>query len=103
MHALVVTFRSTVDPDALAEPFADFARALAEVPGFRTKAWLAHGDTLGGFYLFDDEAAVQGYLASDMVAGLQATEGFDDFDVRTFHVLADLSAMTGVDTAGAAA
>lgn len=102
MHALIVTFRSTVDPDVIAEPFADFARALAEIPGFRTKAWLANGDTLGGFYLFDDEAAVQAYLASDMVAGLQATDGFDDFDVRTFDVLADLSAMTGVTAPGEA-
>lgn len=101
MHALIVTFRSGVDPEQLARPFQDFARALTDVPGFRTKAWLAQGDTLGGFYLFDDPESVEAYLASEMVAQLRATEGFDDFEVRTFDVLADLSAMTGVGTAGA--
>lgn len=100
MHAVVVTFHSTIDPDELAEPFQVFARALADVPGFRTKAWLAQGDTLGGFYLFDDAESAQAYLASDMVARLQATDGFDDFDVRTFDVITDLSAMTGIGAAG---
>lgn len=96
MHAVHITFHSAVPGDQLLAPFTDFARALSDVPGFVSKAWLSSGDRLGGFYVFADAAAAEAYLASPMVADLQATEGFSDFQVSMFAVLDDLSALTGV-------
>ena len=101
MHAVHITFHSTTPADDLVAPFTDFAAALQHVPGFVSKAWLALDDRLGGFYVFTDEASAQAYLASPMVADLQATDGFSDFEVTTFAVIDDLSAMTGVAPSGA--
>ncbi len=50
----------------------------------------------GGFHVFTDRAAADGYLGSDLAAGLMATDGFDNFQVRHFDVLDELSAMTGI-------
>ena len=46
--------------------------------------------------MFESKESADAYLASEMAVGLQATDGFDDFDVRGFDVLEELSAMTGV-------
>lgn len=100
MHAIMITFTTSIPTDRLVGPFTDYAEALREQPGLITKTWIQDGSTLGGFHLFEDRAAADAYLASDLAAGLRATEGFDDFDVRGFDVLADLSAMTGVAPAG---
>lgn len=96
MFAVHITFQSTIPTDQLVGPFTDFARALQEVPGFVTKAWLSVDDRLGGFYVFADEASAQAYLASEMVADLQATDGFSDFQVALFDVFDELSALTGI-------
>ena len=61
-----------------------------------SKAWLHDDDTVGGFHLFEDEPSARAYLASDLAAGLRANEGFDDFEVRGFDVLDELSAVTGI-------
>lgn len=102
MHAVHITFHSAIPGDELIAPFTDFARALSDVPGFVSKAWLNAGDRLGGFYVFSDEAAAEAYLASPMVADLQATDGFSDFQVSMFAVLDDLSALTGVSAPASA-
>lgn len=96
MHAIMITFTSSIPTDQLVGPFSDYAEALRQQPGLITKTWIQDGSTLGGFHLFEDQATADAYLASDLATGLRATEGFDDFDVRGFTVLADLSAMTGV-------
>ncbi len=96
MYALMITFESDIELDALRQPFADYAGALGSVPGLNSKAWIRDGSTLGGFHLFADRSAADLYLTSDMVAGLQATDGFHDFEVRGFEVLDDLSAKTGI-------
>ena len=102
MYAVHITFHSTIPGEDLVAPFTEFAEALQEVPGFVSKAWLTVEDRLGGFYVFTDEATAHAYLASPMVADLQATDGFSDFQVTTFAVLDDLSAMTGVAAPSAA-
>lgn len=94
MHAVIITFRSTIPLDQLAEPFADFARALTGIDGFVSKTWLNEGETLGGSYVFETEAAARAYLDSPMVAELTATEGFSDFEVRTFSVVDELTSLT---------
>jgi hypothetical protein len=103
MHSVLITFVSDVPVDQLSAPFSAFADGLQGVDGFVSKAWLQDGSTVGGFYVFRDEASADAYLGSPMVAELQANESFSDFAVRRFTVLDDLSARTGVAaTTGAA-
>jgi hypothetical protein len=64
-----------------------------------SKAWLHDGDTVGGFHVFTDQAAADGYKVSELAAGLRAMNGFDDFEVRGFDILEGLSELTGVSSA----
>lgn len=103
MNGIFITFTTSIPLADLEAPFVEFANGLQEIDGLISKAWLQETDTkVGGFYLFTSEAAADAYLATPMVAGLQANPGFSDFEVRRFGVLAELSAMTGI-TAPAAA
>ena len=96
MYGLLITFRSSIALDDLTQPFADYANVLCNVPGLLTKAWISDGDVLGGFHVFENEEGANGYLASGLATDLRATDGFDDFEVRGFEVLDELSAVTGL-------
>ena len=95
MHAVLITFRSSADPDALAEVFARHAAALQGVPGLVMKTWLCDGETLGGFHLFATREAAEEYLASDLAAWLAAHPAFSGHAVRHFALLGALSHATG--------
>lgn len=97
MHGVMITFRSSAPASDLVRPFEDYARALQSIPGLVSKTWIHADSTFGGFHVFADRSAAEHYLASDLAAGLMATSGFTDFEVRHFDVLDDLSAMTGPD------
>ena len=95
MHALVVTFESAATLDALAEPFAAYARALRTVPGLRATTWLHAGAILGGFHLFASRQAAEAYLRSELVACLTANPAFTRFRIEHYAVLDELSRLTG--------
>ena len=96
MHALLITFQSSIPTPQLAETFERYAKELRKQPGLITKVWIHDGDTIGGFHLFESKSAADAYQSSALAGGLRATDGFDDFDVRNFDVLEDLSAITGI-------
>jgi hypothetical protein len=95
MHALLITFESTAGLDDLKGPFTDYANALHGIEGLVCKTWIRDGATLGGFHIFTSREAVDGYLGTDLAAGLIANEAFSGFQVRQFDVLDELSALTG--------
>ena len=82
----------------------DVAPAFAAVPGLVSKVWLADrtNGVYGGVYTFENPAAGDAYLASDLLAQVAATPGFVDISVRRFEVLAEPTAITrGLATAAA--
>ncbi len=96
MHGLLITFDCGASLDDLSGPFTDYATALQSQPGLVSKAWISTDDGYGGFHVFTVRAAADGYLGSDLAAGLMATDGFDNFQVQHFDVLDELSAITGI-------
>lgn len=96
MHGVLITFDCTASAEDVKQPFTDYAVALQQQPGLVSKAWIATDTGYGGFHVFADRAAAEGYLGSDLAAGLMASDGFANFQVRHYDVLDDLSAMTGV-------
>lgn len=94
MHGVLITFDCEATIDELAEPFHQYATALAAQPGLISKTWISTDRGYGGFHIFADRAAADAYLASDLAAGLVATDGFDDFQITHVEILDDLSAMT---------
>jgi hypothetical protein len=94
MHAIVITFTSSVDPDQLQTNMAEYADQLSSVPGLIAKTWLRDGNTLGGSYLFRDRASADAYLAGPLIGGLQSAPTFSDFDIRRYDVIDELTART---------
>lgn len=103
MHAVLITFQSSVNLDDLVGPFTQYATALQRIEGLVVKTWIQDGATLGGFHIFTDRRAADDYLASEMVAGLTANDAFSGFEIRHFAVLEELSCMTGSPLVAAAA
>lgn len=95
MHAVMITFESTASLEALAEPFAVYARALGSVPGLIAKTWLRDGVTLGTFQLFASRQAAESYLHSELGAGLTANPAFTRFRIEHYAVLEELSGLSG--------
>ena len=95
MHAVLITFESSADLDDLKGPFTDYANALLTMSGLVAKTWIRDESTLGGFHIFESREDAEGYLSSEMAAGLIANEAFSDFQIRHFEVLDELSAITG--------
>jgi hypothetical protein len=98
MNILIITFR--LDGMTPAEYLAlteQIAPAFAEVPGLSSKVWLADESTgvYGGVYAFTDRAALDAYLASELLAGAAATPGLTDFTSTTYDVLAAPTSVTG--------
>ena len=94
MHAVLITFRSEAALEDLAGPFTDYADAMREVGGLVSKTWIADGDVLGGFHIFNSRQAADVYLGSEMVAGLTSNPAFNGFEISHYEVLEELSRIT---------
>jgi hypothetical protein len=97
---VLVTFTSSAGLDSLQQPFPQYAETLKGVAGLVAKTWIHSGTTLGGFHIFTDRSRVEGYLNSEMVAGLTSNPAFSDFQIRHFDVLDELSAINGSPQSG---
>jgi hypothetical protein len=105
MQILIVNFSlDGLTDEEFRAASAQLAPAFAEVPGLRTKTWLAapERNTYGGVYLFEDAAALDAYLESPLFAGVRANPAFVDQSAVRFDVLEGPSAVTGIPTALAA-
>jgi hypothetical protein len=96
MHAVLVTFTTSVPAEALEPAMLDYADALGSVDGLLTKAWLQDGDTLGGFYVFRDAEAARAYLDGPIFRGIRINPVFTGLRVREFGLIDHLGARTGM-------
>ena len=73
----------------------DVAPAIAAVPGLVSKVWLADrsNGVYGGVYTFENGAAVDAYMATDL-AQVAAIPGVVNVSIRRFEVLAEPTAIT---------
>jgi len=67
----------------------ELAPAFAAVPGLISKHWLADeaNNTYGGIYLFQDQAALDGYLASELFAGVGGNPALANATAKPFSIL----------------
>lgn len=66
------------------------AEAFAAVPGLRWKIWYEKDEDTGeagGIYLFSDQASVDKFLSSDLVAKVTSNPALSDFSVKQFDIL----------------
>ena len=95
MHAVRITYRSSVVAEDLADLLARHVEALQAVPGLVMATWLRDGETLGGFHLFAARETAEEYLASGPAARFAAHPALAARAVRHFAVLDAPSRATG--------
>ncbi|MBI3933826.1 MAG: YdhR family protein [Acidobacteria bacterium] len=75
------------DYQAAVAPLAD---AFAAVPGLRWKIWYQKNEAAGeagGIYLFEDQASLDKFLASDLAAKVTGHPALSDFSIKQFDVM----------------
>jgi hypothetical protein len=90
---LQINFKLTGSRAEYEKQNAAYAQPIAEVPGLRWKVWIINEaqSEAGGIYLFDDDAAVQGFINGPIVAELK---GLPNLSVKAFDVIEGLSKVT---------
>jgi hypothetical protein len=85
---LQINYKFHVPAADLEQAFLPAAQPIADVPGLRWKVWLMAADRseAGGIYLFDDEAAVNGFLNGPIVAALGSNPAVSDINAKLFEV-----------------
>lgn len=90
MHVQMVNFNLKGMSDAEFRAMADeVAPAFASVPGLLGKIWIADAgtNTYGGVYIWQDAAAMQVYMASDLGRGVAGNPNFGNLTSRDFEIL----------------
>ena len=93
---LQVNFKYSVTRPEYEQAAVSLAGAFAEVPGLRWKVWIMNeaDNEAGGIYLFDDDAALQDYLAGPLAEQVKSHPAFSDMSAKQFEVMQDASAIT---------
>lgn len=99
MHAVLVTFHSTVSLADVGPAFIDHARALGAVPGMAYATWIHAGARIGTFNVFSDRHIAEQYLGSDLFRQTKSNAAFSDFEIRHFDVMDSLSELSGTTRA----
>ena len=97
MRILIVQFQTQGMTDAELRQVADeIAPAFAAVQGLERKYWLAEEatNTYGGVYIFEDQASIDAYLASDIVKGIRSNPAFVNVSMEQFGILEGPTALT---------
>ena len=102
---LQVNFKFNISRTQFEETASSIAQAFAEVPGCVWKVWLMNEAESegGGIYLFADEAAVENYKASPLIAAVLSNPALSDFSVKQFEVLEEVSRVTRAPLSATAA
>lgn len=95
-RVLQVNFRlnvSTADYQTLARSVAE---SYAQVPGLRWKVWILNEEqrTAGGIYLFEDQRAVDAFLAGGLAKAVATHPALQDVTISEFDVMPDVTAVT---------
>jgi len=98
MHAQLITYqlrdisqaayrKQMVEPDA---------PVLAQVPGLISKVWLVDEEknTFGGFYLWENKAAMENFMHSDLVRAVVSRPFVQNVSSVDFEVNQDASLIT---------
>jgi len=88
MHVSIVEFRLQEMDDAGYSQLCDeLGPTFAAVPGLVSKVWLhGEGGARGGVYLWEDKAAYEAFLASDLARAVASHPNFAELTMRDYAV-----------------
>ena len=93
---LQINFKFSVPREQYESTASNLAEEFAKVPGCIWKVWLMNEKDreAGGIYLFTDEASVETFKSSPLVASVLAHPALSDFNIKQFEVSTELSRIT---------
>lgn len=91
-----LNFKYDVSAEDYTNAVAPLAEQFAAVPGLRWKIWMINKDEseAGGIYMFEDGAALQAFLESDLAAAVTSHPALREFSVKPFKVMEEQTAIT---------
>jgi len=102
---LQINFKFNVTREQYEATGSSMAQDFANVPGCLWKVWLMNEEAseAGGIYLFADEASVEEFKGSPLVAAVLSHPALADFSIKQFEVLDAISRVTRAPLPAAAA
>ncbi len=102
---LQVNFKFNVPREQYENTVSPMAQDFAEVPGCVWKVWLMNEQEseAGGIYLFADQASVETFKGSPLVASVLNHPALSDFSIKQFEVLEGVSRVTRAPLGASAA
>lgn len=97
MHLQLITFRlNGMTAEEYEAHCAEVAPRFAEIPGLRSKIWIAEpdGPVRGGVYLWERRDWAERHARGPIVAAMRADDRFADLAIRELDVLAEPTAVT---------
>ena len=93
---LVTNYSYSVSLEEYQEMTFHLAQEFAEVPGCLWKIWLLDDEKkeAGAVYLFEDDAALQKFKASPLVASVLSHPALSNFDLKERDILEEASRIT---------
>lgn len=93
---LVTNFNYNVTMEEFKNMAKELAQPFADVPGCLWKIWLINDETreAGAVYLFKDDAALQTFKASPLVASVLSHPALSNFDLKERDILTEVSEIT---------
>lgn len=93
---LVTNYTYSVARDEFERMATELAPKFTDVPGCLWKIWLIHPEKneAGAIYLFKDDASLQNFKASPLVAAVLSHPALSNFDFRERDILKELSELT---------
>lgn len=93
---LQVNFKFSVPSSEYEQMAHSLAAQFAAVPGLRWKVWTMNEaeSEAGGVYLFEDDAAMQTYLAGPLAAAVAEHPALTGISAKQFAVMDDATAIT---------
>ena len=93
---LQVNLKFSIPKAELEAAWLPVAQPIAEVPGLLWKIWLMNEKehSAGGIYLFENEAALQAYMAGPIVAAMMVSPVLSNIEAKVFNMLQSHTTIT---------
>jgi hypothetical protein len=96
MHAVLVTFHSTISPQDAEAALIDHLQAMSHATGLICATWMYAGARIGSYQVFSDRLAAERYLGGEFFQHVRRNTAFSDFEIRHFAIVDALSTVASV-------
>jgi hypothetical protein len=93
---LQLNFNFSVSKEEYEQAVSPLADKFANVPGLIWKVWILNEEKseAGGIYLFENQAALDDYLAGSLAKIVTTHPALSNFSIKQFGIMKDITKVT---------